>query len=206
MSTVSPAATLPVFPSTYPPIGGLDALGLEHCIYMQEDGVYADPAALGQTFMAAFEHVMRGNNFFTDIDYASAVEGAVRHRPGTPRQRFDAALRARRHQLRLARKALYKAVKLANGEAEYCFEPAEAPGAGASCRGGRIRRRHVEQGRAFGLDIEAVRAAIAGRSSQFVTVARRMPPEPGCDARIVEVSQDIHRSERRASWPTASSI
>lgn len=193
MSTVSPAATSPVFQSPYPPIGGLDALGLEHCIYMQEDGVYADPAALGQTFMAAFEHVMRGNNFFTDIDYALLLKALYDIGPELPAS--GSMLRFARGvtSFDLARKALYKAVKLANGEAEYCFEPAEAPGAQLSVD--EFVADMWSKGVRFGLDIEAVRAAIASRSSQFVTVARRMPPQPGCDAHIVEVSQELHRSD-----------
>lgn len=155
--------------------------------------MYADPAALGQTFMAAFEHVMRGNNFFTDIDYALLLKALYDIGPELPAS--GSMLRFARGvtSFDLARKALYKAVKLANGEAEYCFEPAEAPGAQLSVD--EFVADMWSKGVRFGLDIEAVRAAIASRSSQFVTVARRMPPQPGCDAHIVEVSQELHRSD-----------
>ena len=195
MSTVSPALT-----SQFPPIGGLDALGLEHCIYMQEDGVYADPTALGQTFMAAFEHVMRGNNFFTDIDYALLLKALYDVGPAAPRSGGVSMLRFARGvtNFDLARKALYKAVKLANGEAEYCFEPPADGDPAALLTVDEFVADMWGKGVRFGLDIDAIRAAIAGTAanrSEFVTVARRMPPQRGEDARIIEVSQDIHRSD-----------
>ena len=201
MSTVSPVSTL-----QYPPIGGLESLGLEHCITMQADGIYADPTALGQTFMAAFEHVMRGNNYFTDIDYALLLkalydigpalpdDGGGGGRGGVSMLRFASGVTS----FDLARKALYKAVKLANGEAEYCFEAPADGGPQAGLSVDEFVADMWTKGVRFGLDIGAIRAAIAGMAanqSAFVTVARRMPPQPGEDARIIEVSQDIHRSD-----------
>jgi uncharacterized protein (DUF342 family) len=47
----------------------------------------------------------------------------------------------------------------------------------------------------FGIDLPAVRAAIAATKADRITVARRLDPVPGEDARIVEVSDDIHRSD-----------
>ncbi len=198
MSTVSPAAT-----SHFPVIGGLDALGLEHCIYMQEDGVYADPTALGKTFMAAFEHVMRGNNYFTDVDYGLLLKALYDLDPevtgGAARDKGAAAATSMLRFARgvttfdLARKALYKAVKLANGEAEYCFEAPE--NASSTLCVDEFVADMWSKGVRFGLDLDAVRAAIEGKRSEFVTVARKMAPLPGYDAHIVEVSQEIHRSD-----------
>lgn len=46
-----------------------------------------------------------------------------------------------------------------------------------------------------GIDLDAVRSAIDTGKAERVTVARRLDPEPGQDARIVEVSDDIHRND-----------
>jgi len=47
----------------------------------------------------------------------------------------------------------------------------------------------------FGVDVAAVRAAIAGGKSDRITVARQLDPAPGIDARVVEVTSDLHRSD-----------
>ncbi|WP_426193213.1 flagellar assembly protein A [Massilia sp. DWR3-1-1] len=196
MSTVSPAST-----SQYPPIGGLDALGLEHCIYRRDDGVYADPTALGQAFLAAFEHVMRGNFYFPGLDYGLLQQALYGIGPALP-QHVDGAsmLRLARtvSPFDLTRKALYKAVKVANGQAEYSFE---APAAGEPVVALDIDEFIADmwsKGIRSGLDIDAIGEGIAGMAahrSAFVTVARRTAPQAGEDARIIEVSQEIHRSD-----------
>ena len=194
MSIVSTAST-----THYPPIGGLDALGLEHCIFQRDDGIYVDPAALGQSFMAAFKHVMRGNLLFTDVDYGMLLTALFEVGPAL--QAGDGApplLRFARSVTSFdgARKALYKAVRLLNGEAEYCFDAAE-PGTAALTVDEFIAHMWGK-GVRFGLDIDAVRQAIVGAAaghSAFVTVARRMLPQPGEDARIIEVAPELHRSD-----------
>ena len=101
---------------------GLEALGLEHCIIQREDGIYADPDRLGKTLLAAFEHVMRGNYYFTDIDYAVLLKAVYDVGPAVPRP-VPAALRRRLSSFDAARRALYRAVKMVDGQAEYYFEP-----------------------------------------------------------------------------------
>jgi hypothetical protein len=192
VSTVSNASI-----AAFPAIGGLDALGLEHCIYMQEDGVYADPAALGQTFMAAFEHVMRGNHFFTDVDYGLLLKALYDVGPALTGGRSMLRFASGVNSFDLARKALYKAVKLANGEAEYFFE-APATSTEATLSVDEFVADMWSKGVRFGLDIEAIRKAIDGMAanrSEYVTVARRLPPQPGEDARIIEVASELHRSD-----------
>ncbi len=193
MSIAVPAAP-PPNSASYPPIGGLEALGLEHCIIQREDGIYVDPTALGQTFLAAFEHVMRGNYYFTDIDYALLLKAVYDVGPAVPGQsllRFARSVSS----FDAARRALYKAVKVVDGQAEYYFEGAADNGGAAAPTVDEFVTHMWQKGVRFGLDLAAVRAAIASGRSEAVTVARRLPPEPGFDARIVEVSQDLHRSD-----------
>ncbi|WP_440968037.1 flagellar assembly protein A [Massilia sp. GER05] len=47
----------------------------------------------------------------------------------------------------------------------------------------------------FGLDLPAIRAALESTRADRVTVARQLDPVPGEDAHIVEVSDDLHRSD-----------
>ena len=192
MSIAVPAAPPPTNASC-PPIGGLEALGLEHCIIQREDGIYVDPTALGQTFLAAFEHVMRGNYYFTDIDYALLLKAVYDVGPAVSGQsllRFAGGVSG----FDAARRALYKVVKVADGQAEYTFEPV-ADNGGAALTVDEFVTHMWQQGVRFGLDLAAVRAAISSGRSEAVTVARRLPARPGLDARIVEVSEDIHRSD-----------
>jgi len=188
VSTVSPAVNSP-----HPPIGGLDALGLEHCIYRQDDGIYADPSTLGPPFLAAFEHLMRADYYFTELDYALLLKAIYNHGPDPGKSMLRLAYGV--ESFDPARRAMFKDVKLANGAALYHFEPPDAGSGGAALTVDELVAHLWQKGVRFGVDVAAVRAAIAGGQSETVTVARRLPPEPGQDARIVEVSQQIHRSD-----------
>lgn len=188
------------------PIGGLDAIGLENCIVRRRDGVYADPTVLGKTFMTAFDHVMLGNFYFTDLDYALVIKALYDCGPDLPRAtngellvRFASDVAA----FDPARRALYKAVKIDGGTAEYYFEPvfladpADPQGTGqpAALEVDEFVADMWLKGIRFGIDVGAVRAAIDGGKAERVNVAHRLDAVPGRDAQIVEVSQDIHRSD-----------
>jgi hypothetical protein len=188
------------------PIGGLDALGLEHCIIRRSDGVYADPSALGKTFLAAYAHVIQGNFYFTDIDYALVIKALYDCGPDLPRSGSgEAMVRFASHVAAFdpARRTLYKAVKIIEGKAEYYFEPVYLDDPANPDSLGQPAALSVDEfiadmwlkGIRFGIDVGAVRAAIAGGKAERVTVARRLDATPGCDAQIVEVSDGIHRSD-----------
>ncbi len=196
----------PVADFSSAPIGGLDALGLEHCIVRRHDGIYADPAALGATFRTAFDHVLRGNFYFAGIDYALTIKALYDCGPELPRAAGgEPVVRFADDLLPFppARRALYKAVKIVDGTAEYYFEPASLPDPANPGGPALPTRLDVDEfiadvwqkGIRFGIDVAAVRAAIDGRKAERVTVARRLDAAPGYDARIVEVSEDIHRSD-----------
>ena len=188
------------------PIGGLDALGLENCIVRRRDGVYADPSMLGPTFLTAFDHVVRGNEYFTDLDYALLMKALYDCGPALPRSgsgepmvRFASDV----VPFHPARRGLYKAVKIEGGKAEYYFEPVFQTDPANPDSTGHPTALDVDEfiadvwlkGIRFGIDVGAVRAAIAGGKAERVTIAQRLDAAPGRDAHIIEVSDDIHRSD-----------
>ncbi len=188
------------------PIGGLDALGLENCIVRRRDGVYADPAMLGKTFLTAYDHVLRGGHYFTDLDYALLIKALYDCGPDLPRSGSgEPMVRFASNVVPFvpARRALYKAVKIDDGKAEYYFEPVfladpanpDSTGQPASLDVDEFIADVWLKGIRFGIDVGAVRAAISGGKAERVMVAQRLDAAPGCDAQIVEVSDDIHRSD-----------
>jgi len=182
------------------------ATGPEHCIAKRDDGVYADPSVLGTTLVAAIDNVYRAGNYFTGIDYPVLMKALFGHGPELPRGpdgttvvRFAADIQA----FDPARRALYRAVKIGRGYAEYYFEPVWLPDPADPDAEGFQTRLDLDEfiadvwtkGIRFGLDLPAIRAAIASGKADRITVARRLDPVAGEDAHIVEVSDDIHRSD-----------
>jgi hypothetical protein len=188
------------------PVGGLDALGLERCIVRRRDGIYADPASLGKLFLTAFDHILSGNYYFTDIDYALTIKALYDCGPDLPRSgngEFMVRFASDIASFVPARRSLYKAVKIVDGNAEYYFEPVylsdpanpDATTEPTPLDVDEFIADMWQKGIRFGIDVAAVKAAIAGGKAERVTVARRLDAAPGRDAQIVEVSDDIHRSD-----------
>jgi hypothetical protein len=101
------------------------------------------------------------------------------------------------------RRALYRAIKIDNGQAEYYFEPVylanpgdpDGPGVPALLDPDEFVADLWSKGIRFGIDIEAVRAAVGPGQGGRVVVARRLEPVPGQDARVIEVTEELHRSD-----------
>ena len=177
--------------------------GADGCIVRRDDGVYADVGALGPAMVAAVDAIFLKNEYFAGLDYAALIKALFGHGPELPRQAQAASL------VRLAdailpfdpaRRALYRAVRIADGQAEYYFEPVYLPDAEgveqpASLDLDEFVADMWMKGIRFGIDVEAVRTAIAGGAAGRMVVARRLPPQPGQDARVVEVTGDLHRSD-----------
>jgi hypothetical protein len=182
------------------------ATGPEHCIAKRDDGVYADPSVLGTTLVAAIDNVYRAGNYFTGIDYPVLMKALFGHGPELPRGpdgvavvRFAADIQT----FDPARRALYRAVKIGRGHAEYYFEPVWLPDPLDPEAQGFATRLDLDEfiadvwtkGIRFGLDLPAISAAMASNKADRVTIARSLEPVPGADAHIVEVSDDIHRND-----------
>lgn len=179
-------------------------MGTDSCIVRRDDGVFVDPGVPGDEFRAALDRVFSGHDYFTGLNYPAllgvAYDCGVEPRPprGGPLVRFAAAVTPFAPE----RRELYRAVKIADGKAEYYFEPVYLPGAdGAEAM--LPARLDVDEfvadmwvkGVRFGVDIDAVRSAIASNKADRVTVARQLDAVPGEDARVIEVSGDLHRSD-----------
>lgn len=179
------------------------ASGPEHCIDRRPDGVYADPAVLGTTLLAAVDNLLRSGQYFSGLDYPVLIKALFDSGPPLPSGPAGVPL------VRLAddilpfsaqRRALYRSVKIAGGEAEYYFEPVHL--AGPEGQPEVPVRLDIDEfvadmwlkGIRFGIDIAAVRDAIALGNAGRIVVARRLEPEAGIDASVIEVSEDIHRS------------
>lgn len=201
MSTTSSPASAAL---TSAPAAGVRALA--HVIVHRPDGVFADPTVLGTAFGAAVDGVFTENNYFAGLDYALLIKAIYDSGPDLPRPASGEAMIRFADDIvpfDPARRALYKAVKIVDGAAEYYFEPAfladpadpDALGTPARLDPDEFVADMWAKGIRFGIDIAAVRQAIAGGKSERVTVARRLAAVPGADAHIIEVSDDIHRSD-----------
>jgi len=182
------------------------AADLEHCIAKRADGVYADPAVLGTTLAAAVDGVIGAGRYFAGLDYPILLKALYGHGPalppgpdGVPLVRIAADILP----FDPARRALYRPVKIGAGRAEYYFEPVfvadpadpGAPERPASLDADEFVADLWAKGIRCGIDLAAVRAAIAAPRADRIVVARRIEPVAGVDARIVEISDDIHRSD-----------
>ncbi len=181
------------------------AQGMDHCILKRPDGVYADASVLGSTLQAAVDAVFASGRLFAGLDYARLIKALYGIGPDLPPSASGEAL------IRLAadivpfdpvRRPLYKALKIHGGQAEYYFEavflgdPAQ-PGVELPTRldADEFVADLWRKGIRFGIDMAAVRGAIASGSTERVTVARRLDALAGIDAHIVEVSAALHRSD-----------
>jgi hypothetical protein len=184
------------------PPARLETAGPEHCIAHRPDGVYADPAVLGTTLLAGVDNILRADSYFVGVDYPVLLKALYDCDPGPASAGGELTVRFASDIAPFdpRRRALYRSVKISDGQAEYYFEPVFLAGPdGTECEA----RLDVDEfiadmwckGIRFGIDVPAVRGAIETGQAGRVVVARRLAPVPGQDAHVVEVSDDIHRSD-----------
>jgi hypothetical protein len=194
---VQPAASAPAPATVRPAPAG------EHCIVKHDDGVYIDTTMLDTALLAAIDGILLANNYFADLDYAVLTKVLYGHGPELPQDGARAPLvrfAADILPFAPARRALYRSVKIADGEAGYYFEPVFLPGPDGNEAPTRLDIDEFiadmwMKGIRFGIDVAAVCDAIATGAAGRMVVARRLEPLPGVDARVVEVSNDLHRSD-----------
>jgi hypothetical protein len=178
---------------------------LDQCIIKRRDGIYADPMALGAALQAAINAVF-SNSYFSDLNYEVLMKALYDCGPDFARSATGEPLICFATDIvpfDPARRVLYKSVKISDGKAEYVFEPVylpdpadpDGPGQPATLCFDEFVADMWNKGIRFGIDVDAVRAAIASGKMERVVVARRLEAVPGRDAQIVEVSEDIHRSD-----------
>ena len=189
-----------------PTVSAAVTLGIDHCIVKRADGVYADPTVLGTTFGAAIDSVFSQNSYFVGLDYPVLLRLIYNVGPDLPRATAGSVMVRIASDIALfdpLRRQLYKAVKMGDGKAEYYFEPVvltdvldpDGPGAPAFLNLDEFIADVWGKGIRFGINVAAVRRAIAAGKAERVNVACRLDPVPGIDAHIIEVSTDLHRSD-----------
>ncbi|MCD2518628.1 FapA family protein [Massilia sp. G4R7] len=174
-----------------------------HCIIREDDGVYADLGALGPALVAAVDAIFLKNQYLAGLDYRALVKALFGHGPELPPHPRGAGLVRLADDILpfpAARRPLYRAAKIADGEAEYYFEPVflrddEGVEQPASLDADEFVADMWTKGIRFGLDVDAVRGAISSGTAGRIVVARRLPAKAGEDARVVEVTGDMHRSD-----------
>ena len=175
---------------------------LPSAIVKRADGIYFRTDATVVACLSAVSQVFLGSGFFAGLDYPMFIKMLYNCGPdlsdsekSRPLRRFADSI----EPFHAPRRALYKSVKIINGEAEYYFEPVFFETPGMPAQPARLDFDEFVsdmwvKGIRFGIDAPAVRDVIATGRVARIIVARRLNPAPGRDAAIVEVSQDIHRS------------
>jgi hypothetical protein len=175
---------------------------LPAALVQRDDGVYFDASATAAACQAAVNQVFLANGYFSGPDYAVFIRvlydaGAElpAHSKGKPLLRFADTILPFHAQ----RRELYKSVRIVNGEAEYYFEPVfftvpDMPPQPARLHFDEFVADMWVKGIRFGIDAPAVKATIAAGRVTRLIAARRLNATPGRDAAVVEVAQNIHRS------------
>lgn len=175
---------------------------LPSALVQREDGVYFSAEATAAASQAAVNQVFLANGYFSGLDYAVFIRvlydaGAElpAQMKGKPLLRFADTILPFHAQ----RRELYKSVRIINGEAEYYFEPVffvtpDMPPQPARLHFDEFVADMWVKGIRFGIDAPAVKATIAAGRVTRLIAARRLNATPGRDAAVVEVAQNIHRS------------
>ncbi|GAB3466953.1 hypothetical protein GCM10027321_33840 [Massilia terrae] len=176
----------------------------EYGVVQRADGVYLDPSLQRPALMMAVDSILSNDNYFTGLAYPVLMRALYGVGPkAVPGEdgwlRFASGIAP----FTPARRELYRAVRIDKGAAEYYFEPVYLADPDDPDGVGEPALLNIDEfvadmwgkGIRFGIDIGLVRAAIKAGGSERAVIARRLEPVQGADARIVEVTDDIHRSD-----------
>lgn len=198
---------------------GAGELVLPGFIEPRADGVFVDTSRLPspEVFQQAVDRVFRSGFFFAGLDYPTLQH--LLYEVDLTRSVDHLRLASEIREFPPARRALYKGVKVAGGEAVYMFEPVllestvDEPvyetGEDGEKRVVGSERRVVSEkssldpdefvadlwnkGIRFGIDLAVVRAAIREDRFDRLVVARERAPTPGLDAGVQEQTDALHR-------------
>ena len=173
----------------------------------RDDGIYLEGTASSVALLGAVDAVFTSQFYFTGLNYSALIDVLFPLRPrATDGLRPPLKIADGVQRFDPTRKALYKKPKMGRGYAEYYFETLwleeqELPD--GSIIPERQTRLDVDEfvaamwlhGIRFGLDLKAVAAAILSSKPERITVAQDLDPAPGIDATVVEVSEELHRSD-----------
>ncbi|SFF91782.1 hypothetical protein SAMN05518865_10646 [Duganella sp. CF458] len=176
-------------------------------VAQRPDGVYLDVRLLAPELTAAVDALFRSGYVLRGLDYpvlARALYGVGPELAPNP----ELLLRVgdRLEPFPAQRKPLYRNVKIRDGEAEYFFEPIYLPAeelSDGTLLPERLAQLDFDEFVAdmwlknvrFGIQVAAVRAALAAPKGERVAAALDLEPTPAQDARVVEVASELHRSD-----------
>jgi hypothetical protein len=176
----------------------------DYGVVQREDGVYYDPSLARPALLAAVDNILK-RYYFAGLDYQALLHALYDFGDDSAAPADSGWQRFAKGIVPFAphRRELYRSVKIDKGQAEYYFEPVyltdpeDPDGTGVQARldADEFVADLWNKGIRFGIDVESVRTAIASGHSGRLVVATRREPVPGQDARAVEVSDDIHRSD-----------
>lgn len=177
----------------------------------RDDGLYVDLEKLeGEGFRLLVERVFGAQAYFFELDYEAFNRLLYDYDPlqsGGENPLLAVRVATDLVSFPPERRALYKTVKIEDGEAEYYFEPVYLESAQDSVMEGEgesiLQRATLNfdefvadmwsKGVRYGIDSAAVRTAIDSGKSERIVVARRLDPVLGKAADIEELSEAIHR-------------
>ena len=164
-------------------------------IVTRADGIFAERARAGRQFRSAVDAVFGSGRRFQGLNYALFLKLLFDVGPELPGN--DPLVRIADSVVPFdpARRELYKAVRIDDGHAEYVFEQVYIGDIPESLALDEFVADMWLKGVRFGIDVAAVRGAIANSKLDRVVVASRLDPTPGRDAQIVEVADGLHRSD-----------
>jgi hypothetical protein len=150
-------------------------------------------------------HVFQSGGYFAGLDYAALMQALY----GVGPDLGEVQARRLADAVRMfdgARLALYKQPKISLSYAEYTFQPlfldeitlpdgTVIPERPAQLNVDEFIADMWNKGIRFGIDVAAVKAAMASPKADRITFATDLEPEDGKDATVVEVSSDLHRSD-----------
>lgn len=210
-----------------PAASGQDDVILPGFIERRPDGIFIDTGKLASAdeFQRVVDRVFASGCYFSGLDYAAFQRLLYDFDPS--RAAFQLRLADEISQFPAERRALYKGIKIVGSEAQYIFEPVllektiDEPVYAAGEDGERrvigteskvvAEKAHLDvdefiadmwgKGMRFGIDVDAVRAAIRDERCERLVVARERAPTEGHDAGIEEQTPELHRDNAPREMP-----
>lgn len=180
--------------------GASQADALPPGLVQRKEGLFFDLSLAPEQLRAAVDQLFQSGMLLSGIDYPLFLM-TLFHAPAprtSPKGEAVVRIAARAVPFMPMRRSLYEHLKVGGDTADFYFE------AMPSSEDSRVPvARDFDEmvavlwgkGVHYGVDSGVVRAMIASGKAERITVARALPPQPGRDAMLVEVSQGIHRDD-----------
>ncbi|WP_141213147.1 flagellar assembly protein A [Janthinobacterium sp. PC23-8] len=180
--------------------GAIEAGSFAPGLLQRKEGIFFDLSLAPEQLRAAVDQLFRSGMLLAGIDYP-LFQMTLYHAPGprtAPKGEAVVRIAAGVAPFSPLRRELYEHIKV-SGEVADCYFEAVPSSEDSRVPVARDFDEMVAAlwatGVFYGIDSGVVRAMIASGKAERITVARALPPQPGRDAQLVEVSQGIHRND-----------